>query len=315
MALLTFNQGIIAKIEPTYGTDAVPDGTDFVRVGSDLAITPVAAEIVERNQLIGHLGKTTSSILAATHKMVTFSCELTSSGTPGTPPAWGKFARACGMSETIDPGVSVTYAPTDDPDAHESLSMVPFVDGMWFKGLGARGAMTMSLARNAAGLIGSFSFLARYQANTDTANPTVTDANHAAPVAVDQQNTTGVSVLGFAACVEAIDVDLGIQTSYRNHPGCGNAIRLVGRSVTGSVNLELPTVSAFDLYAAIVGRTSGLITFAQADLAGGTVTVNVPNAVLNPTDALSDNEGVVHVSAPFEGTAPTALSDIEIVVE
>ncbi len=43
-------------------------------------------------------------------KMV-FTVELAGSGTPGTPPVWGKFLKACGCSETIVTNTSVEYKP------------------------------------------------------------------------------------------------------------------------------------------------------------------------------------------------------------
>ncbi|MHB9075854.1 MAG: hypothetical protein ACYC6G_20325 [Desulfobaccales bacterium] len=42
---------------------------------------------------------------------MTFTTDLAGSGTPGTPPPWGKYLKACGCSETIITNTSVEYKP------------------------------------------------------------------------------------------------------------------------------------------------------------------------------------------------------------
>lgn len=312
--LNTFNRLLVAKIESDYGTDPTADGTNAIRVSSDLACVPLQAELVERDQLLGHAGRTTAQILAAKHRVTTFSCELTSSGVAGTPPAFGIFLRACGMAETIVAGTSVTYTPTDDPDAHESVALLPFIDGVRLRGLGNRGTFSISGNRNGNGLIANFTFQGLYEAATDTSNPTPTYGNHAVPTTFEAGNTDNVSMLTYTTpCVESFSYDYGNTITLRNLANCSKTMRLTSRSGSGSINIKTPTVTEFDLYGAINSRTTGLISIRQIDVSGGYCTVNVNHACLNPTEAFADVDGVQHVEVGFDAIAPTALSDFSLV--
>ena len=74
------NTLILAKIETTYGTDATPTGaTDAVLV-SDVTITPLEAQNVDRNNIRGFFGAS-EQLVATNYCKVGFTVELVGSGT------------------------------------------------------------------------------------------------------------------------------------------------------------------------------------------------------------------------------------------
>ena len=82
MALLLRKRLIVIETESTYGTDAVPDGADAVRV-KNLDITPQSSDVVSRDLIRPYLGAS-QQLLANTRVECTFSVELAGSGTAGS---------------------------------------------------------------------------------------------------------------------------------------------------------------------------------------------------------------------------------------
>lgn len=102
---------ILAKVETTSGTDAAPTATaDAVAIRVSNLSVKVTEKFAERDIILG--------VFAAPDKLpytrraeVTFSCELQSSGTLGTAPAWGDLLVGCGFAETVTAGARVDYTP------------------------------------------------------------------------------------------------------------------------------------------------------------------------------------------------------------
>ena len=109
MAQLTRKRVILIEAESSYGTDPTPAATDVVLV-RDLSITPQSSDVVNRDVVRPYLGAS-EQLLANTRVECTFSVELAGSGTAGTAPRYGSALKACGFSETVASGTSVTYAP------------------------------------------------------------------------------------------------------------------------------------------------------------------------------------------------------------
>ena len=96
-------------LESTPGTAETLVAGDFdVRI-KDLS---VSEEIEEygRKYSRGHHGAD-ASVMGKQTGTLSFSVDVAGSGTAGTAPAWAKYLKACGYSETIVAVTSVTYAP------------------------------------------------------------------------------------------------------------------------------------------------------------------------------------------------------------
>jgi len=125
MALLLRKRLILIETESVYGTDPTPTGVDAVLV-RDLNITPQQSDVVSRDLIRPYLGAS-EQLLANTRVECTFSVELAGSGTAGTAPQYGKALLACGLSETVSAGVSVTYAPVSSSVTSNGPSRSPML--------------------------------------------------------------------------------------------------------------------------------------------------------------------------------------------
>ena len=169
MPLLTRKRVILIEAESSYGTDPTPTGTDVVLV-RDLSITPQSSDVVSRDVVRPFLGAF-QQLLANTSVEVTFSVELAGSGAAGTAPRYGAALKACGLSETVSSGTSVTYAPVSS--SFSSVTIHYNTDGVRHKITGARGTFTINASVGEIPTI-EFSFQGIYNAPDDSALPSVT---------------------------------------------------------------------------------------------------------------------------------------------
>jgi len=237
MPLLSRKRLILAKTEVSYGTDSTPAGTDAILV-RDLNITPLQSDTVDRELIRPYLGAS-QQLLANTRVEVTFQVELAGSGTAGTAPAYGRVLKACGFSETISAGVSVTYAPVSS--SFSSVTIYYNIDGVLHKVTGCRGTYTINGAVGEIPYI-EFTMTGIYNAPTDTAAPAATYSNQANPVVFKNGNTTGFQLLSYSGCLQSLELDMGNEVIYRELVGCTKEVLIVNRAVTGTVVLEAPTI-------------------------------------------------------------------------
>jgi len=99
MALAQRKRIILAKLEPTYGIDSTPAGSDAI-LCRNLDISPLEGSQVERDFIRPYFGAS-GSIRVENYVTMNFETELAGSGTAATPPEWGTLLKACNWSETI----------------------------------------------------------------------------------------------------------------------------------------------------------------------------------------------------------------------
>jgi hypothetical protein len=133
---------IAAALETTYGTDAEPTGAENAILVTDMSITPLDAQNIDRKVVRGGFGASEQLVGPASVK-INYTVELAGSGTPGTPPAWGKLLRACSVKEEIlESPDRVEYTPVSEDQ--ESVTKDYFDDGVLHKVLGAVGEFSLS---------------------------------------------------------------------------------------------------------------------------------------------------------------------------
>lgn len=99
-SLVARNSWILAASEgASYATDATPAGLTAIKC-QEINLTPLAGDVVERSLIKGYLGAD-PTLIANAQSALSLRVELTSSGTPGTPPAVAPLLTACGLAETI----------------------------------------------------------------------------------------------------------------------------------------------------------------------------------------------------------------------
>lgn len=241
------NTAILAKIETTYGTDAVPEGAEDALLISNQTINVLNAQNVDRAIIRQYLGN--SEQLVGTHyKEVSFDVEFVGSGAKGVAPAWGPLIRACGFAEVVTALTRVDYTPVSD--GFESLTFYYFDDGALHKLVGARGTASLKLTAGDKPAF-SFKFVGKDGGDVALAAPT-TDLTPWRIPQVVMDSVSGLLTFGatHATAVapvlaagttypsEGITIDLGISTPFNALIG-GETVPITERKVTGAVKLDL----------------------------------------------------------------------------
>jgi len=309
MALLTRKRLILIEEESTYGTDASPDGADAVLV-RDLSIVPLQSDIVSRDLIRPYLGAS-EQLLANTRVECTFSVELAGSGTAGTAPRYGKALKACGFSETIASGTSVTYDPVSAN--FDSVTIHYNLDGVRHKVTGARGTFTIT------GDVGEiptidFTMTGIYVAPDDSAQPSVTYAAQASPLIFKKGNTTGLNVMGLTtAKLSNYSLEIGNEIVYRELVGGTGEVLLTNRNVTGNLTIEAVALATKDYFATALADTLGIIEFTHGTTAGNIVKVDSARADIADV-SYGDLDGIAMLEIPFTAVPSTTGNDeVELV--
>ena len=304
MALLLRKRLILIETESSYGTDPTPDGADAVLV-RDLNITPQQSDVVSRDLIRPYLGAS-EQLLANTRVECTFSVELAGSGTAGTAPQYGKALQACGLSETVAAGVSVTYAPVSS--SFGSVTIHYNIDGVRHKVTGARGTFTLNTNVGEIPTI-DFTFTGIYNAPDDSALPSVTYANQATPLVFKNGNTDTFELLSYAGCLQSVTFDVGNTLVYRELIGCTKEVLMTDRSSNGTVVLEAVTIATKDYFtAALTDSTLGNLTFQHGTTAGNIVDFASTRIDIGDV-SYSDQDGIAMLNIPYTAIPSTSGND------
>jgi hypothetical protein len=299
---------IVAAKESTYGTDASPAGTDAIRV-ANINITPLQSDVVTREIIRPFLGNA-EQLLANQRVELTFDVELTGSGAAGTAPAYGILLQACGLSETVSAGTSVTYAPVSSSFA--SATIYYYNDQIRHKLTGARGSFTINGEVGQIPTI-SFTFMGIYNAPGDASPPSTTYNDQADPLIFKEGNTSGFQLFSYSGCLQSFSLDLANEMVYRELIGCTKQVLITNRAPNGTVVIEAPSIAAKDYFTAATGSSTGNLTFQHGQTAGNIITFSSPQTDLgSPT--YSDQDGIQMLNLPYIAT-PTNAGNDELEIE
>tara|TARA_R100000458_G_C8260105_1_gene235681 strand:- start:222 stop:1157 length:936 start_codon:yes stop_codon:yes gene_type:complete len=292
---------ILLEAESSYGTDPTPTaGSDAIQV-RDLNVEPVVSDEVSRDLIRGYLGNY-EVLLANTRVNVSFDVEMTGSGAAGTAPKYGAALKACGFSETVASGTSVTYAPVSA--SFGSCTIYANFDGVRHKVTGARGTCSFNCAVGEIPTI-SFNFTGIFNTITDTTMPTATISNQASPVLWNSTNTTSFSLFGFAANCQSWNLDVNNEIIYRELVGGTKEVLITDRKPSGTAVIEAEALSAHNYFTDATGTSTGTNTWAHSGGAGNIVTMSCPQTDLGqPT--YSESDGIMMLNLPFMATPTTA---------
>ena len=303
MAQLTRKRVILIEAESSYGTDPTPAATDVVLV-RDLSITPQSSDVVNRDVVRPYLGAS-EQLLANTKVECTFSVELAGSGAAGTAPRYGSALKACGFSETVSSGTSVTYAPVSA--SFTSVTIHYNVDGVRHIVTGCRGSFVINAAVGEIPSI-DFSFTGIYNAPTDTALPSVTYGAQATPLIFKNGNTSGFSLLSHSGALMNLSMDVGNTLVYRELVGGTKEVLITDRAANGSVTIEAPALATKDFFAAALTDASlGNLQFLHGTTAGNKVQF-ISSKVDIGDVSYGEADGVTMLEIPYT-LVPSAAND------
>ena len=305
MPKLHRKRSILAKAESSYGSDPTPTGSaNYVQV-IDLNIEPIVSDEVSRDLIRPYMGNY-EVIPANTRVNVTFDVEMAGSGSAGTAPKYGAILKACGLSESVSGGNSVTYAPVATPS--DSVTLFVNYDGIRHKVTGARGTFSINCEVNNIPRI-SFSLTGIFNAPTDTALPTVTVSNQASPLIFKNGSTSNFAIFGFAAALQSWSLDFNNEVIYRELVGGTKEVLITDRRPSGTAVIENPALSAHNFFTDYTGTSTGTNTWLHGTAAGNRVTVSCPQTDLGQP-SYEDSDGITMLSLPFMAT-PTASANNE----
>jgi hypothetical protein len=309
MPLLSRKRTILAKIETTYGTDSTPTGAANAILVRNMTITPLNAELVNRDLVRPYLGAS-EQLLASAYVSIEFEVEMAGSGTAGTAPAYGPLLRACGMAEA-DGASDVVYTPVSS--SFESVTLYHNVDGVLHKITGARGNVELDIRARQIPVF-KFTFTGLYNAPTDTAAPAVTYTAFQTPLAANSDNSTGFSLFSYSGALESLSLNLNNAISYRSLIGAEDVL-MTDRQVSGTVMFEAPTIAAKDFFTVALGTALGALDITHGTTAGNRVQITSSRvSAQNPT--YQDQDGIMMMQVPVRLVPSTAGNDeISIIVK
>lgn len=238
------NTVILAKIETTPGTDAVPTGGANAILVSNCTINPLAAQNVKRDLIRGYFGGS-EELVGVANLEVGFDVEIAGSGAAGTAPAWGPLLRACAFAETIDIGVSVDYTPVST--GLETLTIYYYDSGALHKLLMSMGEVSFKMGIGERPLM-SFKFIGLDGGLTAAANASPTLTAFQRPLVITDTNTnnllfgctyaTAALSGGTAYSSKGLQVMMGNKTVFTPLLG-QETIDITDYDATGSLELDL----------------------------------------------------------------------------
>lgn len=296
-------RAILAKIETVYGTDPTPTGAANAMYCYDPSITPMELVKAERAPARPYFGAD-SSIVGGTPVKVEFSCDLAGSGAAGTAPALGPLLRACGLSETVNASVDVTYQPISS--AFESITLYVNMHGVNHKITGARGTVSFDFS-NGAIPKAKFSFTGIYNAPTDVALPVLTLTSWQKALVMNRVNTTPFTFHGISAVVSKFSLDIGASISWKDWVNNAEEVRYTDRKLSGSITLQADTIATKDWFATARAATLAALALTHGTVAGNKVKVDAANVQLFDPK-YEDDDGILMHSMSL-GFVPNAGND------
>lgn len=300
MARKTRNTVILAKIETTIGTDAVPVGaTDALLVTNPTFTYNI--NNVDRDVLRSTFGA--SEQLAGSRSVtMAFDVEIAGSGTAGTAPAWGKLLRACAFAEVVTAGQRVEYNPVST--GFSALTIYYYRDGVLKKSLGSMGTVQFMAEEGAIPRF-RFTFTGLDGGIAAAANATPTLTAWRTPQVVNNDNTgqvilggtyaTGAITGGTAFCSRGVMFDAGNAVSFMSMLGPCSGVDITDRQSTGSITMDLDAAAEVAAVTAVLANSVTSVGVSHGSTAGNRVLLFAPAAQrINPQEV--DSDGRAHCS-------------------
>jgi len=316
MARNTKNTAILAKLETTYGTDAVPTGAANALLISNASFD-VSYNNVDRTNIKGFFGS--DEQLAGTRFVdLSFDVEISGSGAAGTSPACGPLLQACSMAEVITASTRVDYTPIST--GQKSLTIYYYDDGVLHKALGCMGSVQLAMGEGERPLF-RFTFAGLDGGPTATSNPSMTLTAWKAPLVITDANTGDIK-LGSTYSAGAIsggttypsrglNIDLGNSVAKVALLG-GQSVDVTDRAVTGSMQLELTAAQEVTMFTDVNANTLTSLSLEHGTAAGAKIIVHLPNVQrTNPKHV--DYEGRIHMAFDLRGIPLTGHDELRIV--
>jgi hypothetical protein len=269
---------ILFKVEATEGVDAVPTGANALRV-TDYELTPLAGDVIKRGYLQPK-GGAPEETRSRKHRALKFTVELGGSGAAGTPPGFAPVLLTGGMVETVDDGVSVSYAPS--LSNQKTGTIYTNVSGKLRKMLGAKGDLTLSLKNGEVPKI-SWSGVGAWSAVTTSPQPAVAYADITKGVHLSKTNTPAATLDAHPLILEKLDINFGTKAKWNDKPNYA-AADIPNREITGDVQFRWAgdwDPEALEGQVVPLALRHGIVAGNIVEISGGQVQFMDPKVTVN----------------------------------
>ena len=288
------NGVILFDLESTYGTAATITGADVVEA-KNIRVSPMEGQDIDRALEKPFMGST-GSIPVGVHQKIDFEVELSTSGTAGTVPAWGKLLRACGCAETINAGTSVVYNRVSTGFEAGTLDYV--LDGTRLRMVGSRGTAMINFTAQQLPMI-KVSMTGLYVGPVEAAAPTPDYSAWTEPLVATMANTPTLTIGAWSNPVmRSLEIDLANTITPRFLIGA-ESILISDRADRITCQVQAVPLTTFDPFAAALARTQNAVQLVHGTQAGDIVTLDVPRAQIQRPGQPADQDNIVEWPLSF----------------
>ena len=298
---------ILAKIETTKGTDALPTGAANAILVSDVSFTPLEGDEVERNNLRPYFGDSGSTMVTKYCKL-SFSVEAAGVAVAGELPGYDALLRASATSVTVTDDTDVRFAPVT-----RNLESATIYIGIGRNLQKITAAMMNTKLSGDAKTIAKWQFeiTGTYQAATDAALPAATYTAFQDPFGVNKENTK-LTLHGVPVATGAFSFDMGLSVIKRDLINLDTVV-ITGRKSAGSVTFDNTLVSEKNWVELARVGAKGPLAFEHGPGPNNVIELNAPNVQLGKP-SFGESDGVQQITVPLRYVPLAGNDEWEIVV-
>lgn len=275
-------QVLLAKEESVYGSDPTPTVADNAIQAENIKID-YKGDVHERNYNRSNLSPV-APVIGKRWIEISFDVEIKGSGSAGTAPKLGDLLEACGFSEAVSVGSSVTYTPSSGTMKSITVYVYDIPDtgsARLHKVTGARGEVGFELT---AGQIAKakFKFQGIYNAVTDIAAPSAPTFESSIPPIVQSASFTLNAITTLV--VQAMNIDMGndvIQSDDISSSGGLSKVLISSRKPAGKFAPEAVTVATYGYWADWIAATQRALSVVVGTAAGNKCTISAPKVTID----------------------------------
>ena len=311
MSMKTNKRAFIFALENEYndGTTTPEAASDAV-LAREISVTPLAGNNIDRSYVRPYYGNSPQAP-GEKHVQAQVEVELNTSGTLGTPPPWGKMLRACGWSEVIVEGESVTYSPVSDDE--DSGVFFGHMDRNLHKGRGARGTPEFTLNGNGIPVL-KLNFSALISPVTQAELPNVTLTQWKKALVVNSTNSELMNLMGVLAPFSQFSLNMSGQVEHMSEVVGGADIEITGRGPSGSLQIEDPGVGTKDFFEVHQNAETGQLKVTHGKTPGNIIEITMP-AVSIEAPSYADVKGKQMLSINYSPEPVDGNDEVTIVVK
>lgn len=309
---------LAGKTESTpYTEETLVDADSNVRIREDISYSLEMDEY--RRRILDGTLDLQLSVIGKQRGTVSFTVDMAPSavGSPATPPAWGKFLKACGFKETIFGAVGVSYVPhvdvTHTPITFEIQEQLEggSADMLVTTFHGAMGNVTFAIGTVGEPIQMSFEFSGPW-AMGDTAFAARIDPTGLTTIKPPAVLSATVTVGGVTQDIDSFEVNPGNEVQEWTDPSKSEGIKgfyISGKEPILTMDPTLKQISTEDVYGDWLNCVPGAVVVGLVAGAGAALTLSAPAAQLTGV-GIGDRNGARLAEKTFLLTQGPAGNDV-----